>query len=91
MTNNISVCGKYQGRVAQGLEHYVDIVGVAGSIPAAPTTHMYLWFYVWEIVMKVRNSLRAARKRHSDNQLVRRRGRLYLINRTKKRCKVRQG
>jgi large subunit ribosomal protein L36 len=41
--------------------------------------------------MKIRNSLKAARERHSDNQIVRRRGRLYIINRTKKRCKVRQG
>ena len=41
--------------------------------------------------MKVRNSLRSLRKRHRDNQLVRRRGRLYIINKTNRRFKARQG
>ncbi len=41
--------------------------------------------------MKVRNSLRSLRKRHRDNQLVRRRGRLYVINKTNRRFKARQG
>ena len=30
--------------------------------------------------MKVRNSLKSLRDRHQKNQLVRRRGRLYVIN-----------
>ncbi|MCH8240423.1 MAG: 50S ribosomal protein L36 [Proteobacteria bacterium] len=41
--------------------------------------------------MKVRNSLRSLRKRHRDNQLVRRRGRVYIINKTNRRFKARQG
>lgn len=44
-----------------------------------------------EIVMKVRNSLKSLRLRHRDNQLVRRRGRVYIINKTQKRYKARQG
>jgi large subunit ribosomal protein L36 len=41
--------------------------------------------------MKVRNSLKSLRKRHRANQLVRRKGRVYIINRTQKRYKARQG
>ena len=40
--------------------------------------------------MKVRNSLKSLRARHRDNQLVRRKGRVY-INKTQKRFKARQG
>lgn len=41
--------------------------------------------------MKVRNSLRSVRKRHRDNRVVRRRGRLYVINKVNRRFKARQG
>jgi large subunit ribosomal protein L36 len=41
--------------------------------------------------MKVRNSLKSLRGRHRDNQLVRRKGRVYIINKTQKRFKARQG
>ena len=41
--------------------------------------------------MKVRNSLKALLKRHRDNKLVRRKGRLYIINKTNPRFKARQG
>jgi large subunit ribosomal protein L36 len=41
--------------------------------------------------MKVRNSLRSLRKRHRDNILVRRRGRLFVINKKVRRYKARQG
>ena len=41
--------------------------------------------------MKVRNSLRSLRARHRDNRLVRRKGRVYIINKTQKRYKARQG
>jgi large subunit ribosomal protein L36 len=41
--------------------------------------------------VKVRNSLRSLRKRHRDNVLVRRRGRLYVINKKARRYKARQG
>ena len=32
--------------------------------------------------MKVRNSLKSLRGRHRDNKLVRRKGRVYVINKT---------
>ena len=41
--------------------------------------------------MKVRNSLKSLRGRHRNNRLVRRKGRLYVINKTNRRFKARQG
>jgi large subunit ribosomal protein L36 len=41
--------------------------------------------------MKVRNSLRALATRHRANKIVRRRGRVYIINKINKRFKARQG
>jgi ribosomal protein L36 len=41
--------------------------------------------------MKIKNSLKALKGRHRDNQLVRRKGRMYIINKTAPRYKARQG
>jgi large subunit ribosomal protein L36 len=41
--------------------------------------------------MKIKNSLRSLRGRHRENRLVRRKGRVYIINKTQKRYKARQG
>jgi large subunit ribosomal protein L36 len=41
--------------------------------------------------MKVRNSLKSLRARHRDNRLVRRKGRVYVVNKTNRRFKARQG
>jgi large subunit ribosomal protein L36 len=41
--------------------------------------------------MKIKNSLRALKARHRDNRLVRRKGRIYIINPIQKRFKARQG
>jgi large subunit ribosomal protein L36 len=41
--------------------------------------------------MKVRNSLKSLRGRHRDNRLVRRKGRVYVINKKQPRFKARQG
>ena len=41
--------------------------------------------------MKVRNSIKSLRRRHRDNRVVRRRGRIYVINKTNGRFKARQG
>ena len=43
------------------------------------------------IVMKVRNSLKSLRGRHRANKLVRRKGRVYVINKVQPRFKARQG
>jgi large subunit ribosomal protein L36 len=41
--------------------------------------------------MKVRNSLKSLMGRHRANKMVRRRGRVYIINKVEKRYKARQG
>ena len=42
-------------------------------------------------VMKVRNSLKSAKTRDKNCQIVRRKGRIYLINKKNPRFKARQG
>ena len=41
--------------------------------------------------MKVRNSLRSLKKRDMDCQVIRRKGRVYVINKKNPRFKARQG
>jgi large subunit ribosomal protein L36 len=41
--------------------------------------------------MKVRNSLKSLRTRHRNNKIVRRKGRVFIINKTNPRFKARQG
>ncbi len=41
--------------------------------------------------MKVRNSIKSLAKRHRYNRIVRRKGRIYVINKTNRRFKARQG
>jgi large subunit ribosomal protein L36 len=44
-----------------------------------------------DLTMKIKNSIKTLRTRHRDNRVVRRRGRLYIINKTVRRYKARQG
>ena len=41
--------------------------------------------------MKVRSSLRSMKTRHKDCRVVRRKGKVYVINKTNPRFKARQG
>jgi large subunit ribosomal protein L36 len=41
--------------------------------------------------MKIRNSLKALKGRHRENRMVRRKGRIYIINKQNPRYKARQG
>ncbi|MCA3268831.1 MAG: type B 50S ribosomal protein L36 [Alphaproteobacteria bacterium] len=41
--------------------------------------------------MKIVNSLKTIKNRHKDCRLVRRRGRVYIINKTNPKFKARQG
>jgi large subunit ribosomal protein L36 len=41
--------------------------------------------------MKIKNSLKALKGRHRENRLVRRKGRVYIINKLNPRFKARQG
>jgi large subunit ribosomal protein L36 len=55
--------------------------------PAQPAT---AWI-AWNFAMKIKNSIKTLRTRHRDNRVVRRRGRLYVINKKVRRYKARQG
>lgn len=41
--------------------------------------------------MKIRNSLKSLKTRHKDCRVIRRRGRVYVINKKDRRYKARQG
>ncbi|MGF1457085.1 MAG: type B 50S ribosomal protein L36 [Alphaproteobacteria bacterium] len=41
--------------------------------------------------MKIKNSLKSLKERHKACRVVRRRGRVYVINKVQKRFKARQG
>ena len=41
--------------------------------------------------VKIKNSLKSLKSRHRDCRVVRRRGRVYVINKTQRRFKARQG
>lgn len=41
--------------------------------------------------MKIKNSLKALKNRHRENRMVRRKGRVYIINKSNPRFKARQG
>ncbi|MEO4041509.1 type B 50S ribosomal protein L36 [Hoeflea sp. CAU 1731] len=41
--------------------------------------------------MKIKNSLKSLKARHRENRLVRRKGRVYVINKQNPRFKARQG
>ncbi|MGE3770664.1 MAG: type B 50S ribosomal protein L36 [Bdellovibrionales bacterium] len=41
--------------------------------------------------MKIVNSLKGAKKRDKNNKVVRRKGRMYIINKSNPRYKARQG
>ncbi|MBD8556214.1 50S ribosomal protein L36 [Rhizobium sp. CFBP 8762] len=41
--------------------------------------------------MKIKNSLKSLKTRHRENRLVRRKGRVYIINKQNPRYKARQG
>jgi len=55
--------------------------------PAQPAT---AWT-AWNFAMKIKNSIKTLRTRHRENRVVRRRGRLYIINKKVRRYKARQG
>ncbi len=42
-------------------------------------------------MMKIKNSLKALKERHRNNRLVRRKGRVYILNKTNPRFRARQG
>ena len=47
--------------------------------------------FCWNRTMKIRHSLKSVKARHKDCRIVRRKGRVYVINKTNPRFKARQG
>ena len=87
--------------VSSAVEHFVDIEGVTGSIPVPPTISALslgaaihlgaVRAATGDRPMKVKNSLRSLKNRHRDCRIVRRKGRVYVINKTQRKFKARQG
>ncbi len=80
---------------SSAVEHFVDIEGVTGSIPVVrtmkPRADRGPMDEEGRGLMKVKNSLRSLKSRHRDCRVVRRKGRVYVINKTQRRFKARQG
>jgi large subunit ribosomal protein L36 len=53
--------------------------------------HFQVRYRIGVAIMKIRNSLKSLKDRHRDNRVIRRRGRTYVINKTNRRFKARQG
>ena len=73
-------------------------VDFSGSGPYMPALSNALWAAARrsphsskDAAMKVRSSLKSLKSRHRDCKLVKRKGRLYVINKTDPRFKARQG
>lgn len=61
------------------------------TAPTRSTRAARLFFQPKIRAMKIRNSLKSLKDRHRDNRVIRRRGRTYVINKTNRRFKARQG
>jgi large subunit ribosomal protein L36 len=76
-------------------------IETAPSQAVWPLFGTFPYFQLWPVdtafdrlrifAMKVRNSLKSLRGRHRANRLVRRKGRVYVINKVQRRFKARQG
>jgi large subunit ribosomal protein L36 len=69
--------------------HQARLPGIFTFRDIRPVKHG-LWKHQ-DSPMKVRNSLKSLRGRHRANRLVRRKGRVYVINKVQRRFKARQG
>jgi large subunit ribosomal protein L36 len=91
-----SICASLTG-VDSALNHNavsgdVDLAGPFPYIRALPTKPPDATVRAPEIkVMKVRSSLKSLKTRHRDCKLVRRKGVVYIINKTNPRFKAKQG
>jgi large subunit ribosomal protein L36 len=78
---------------AGGRPYFPPTVSRGGIACGSLSLHskLFLRSTSWAKAMKIRNSLKSLRGRHRDNRLVRRKGRVYVINKTNPRYKARQG
>ena len=79
---------EFQSLASQGCvnDPHIDLGG-----PALYTTALSERPLALHKAMKVRSSLKTLKTRHRDCKLVRRKGRVYVINKTNPRYKARQG
>jgi large subunit ribosomal protein L36 len=97
MAARLSICIDSQG--CDGLETaHPGRIAAGGVIPILPLSGRYSGSAFQhglskhqDCPMKVRNSLKSLRGRHRNNRLVRRKGRVYVINKVQRRFKARQG
>ena len=69
----------------------VVLVGVMSVTIINLDLHLYLLYSISEVIMKVVSSLKTLKVRDRNCQIVRRKGRLYVINKKNPRFKARQG
>lgn len=71
----------------------VDSAGVGPYVPRSSADEVsgITFIYAEERAMKIRNSLKSAKLREKGCRIVRRRGRVYVINKRNPRFKARQG
>jgi large subunit ribosomal protein L36 len=74
-------------------ESRVDEAASNPYFPAAFESHPPAWpgLFYRARTMKIRHSLKSVKARHKDCRIVRRKGRVYVINKTNPRFKARQG
>jgi len=68
--------------------------GTRQHLPEKPLTGVAPSYFIQSFlftIMKVVSSIRTLKHRHPNCQVVRRRGRVYVINKTNPRFKARQG
>ena len=74
-----------------GLKPATDFERVACGAPFFMGTPKGRAQVRWIDQMKIKNSLKSLKGRHRANRLVRRKGRVYIINKVNPRFKARQG
>lgn len=82
------MCNASTGESGSRTRHNLDL---APARPYARRLFSTLELKQSESSMKIRNSLKSLKGRHRDNRVIRRRGRTYVINKTNRRFKARQG
>lgn len=70
------------------LDAPIEAPYTARFTPRIPLRGFYIF---WTTIMKVRSSLKSLKTRHRDCKIVRRKGVVYVINKTDPRFKAKQG
>ncbi len=82
---------RYNVRLVPALLDYPGAHLYPIALSADTQIYSFLQASKANVIMKIRNSLKSLKDRHRDNRVIRRRGRTYVINKTNRRFKARQG